>query len=266
MIARLPGKKWFSIHDFIYWIHKTDPDFQRSSGEYKTWLIKNKVSDEFLTGFEHWFDVEGRLAYYFLTGPFFWLGILDLALDEGEEVVAFRRSNWAEGLLNIKPINSDRKETSEITLHQNGIILVPFKTQREIIYQIARFCKWEERQLELYKFRISPLAIQRAKAQNITTKQIQALFQKYVKKPAPMNIIDALGRWDKNRSNIKIERYALIRVASSTLLDHIVNSNSKRFICERLNGSTALIRIKDLQRFSDAVLELGYFIDISEEV
>ena len=267
IIMKLSSKKWWRISDFTDWMYRQHSDFQRSGGEYETWFIKDVANDEYLNGFENWHRVEGELLHFFLTGPLFWMGILDLAVGkEGTQPFAFRKSDWADKLLDKKPVEYSTREISKFTLRKSGAILLQKNTQRELRYQIARFCVWEKIQRKYYRYKISQTAVRRAKAQHISTSQIKMLFQKSAKKPIPRNILVALDRWDKKQSQINLGKHILIRVVSPDILDQIEKSSAKRYIRERLNGTTAVTTPDDIRRLEDALIEMGYFADISHEV
>ena len=267
IIAKLHQKKWYRIPDFIDWMHQKHPDFQRSGGEYNSWFIKDTSSNTYLNGFENWYHVEGKLLHYFLTGPLFWLGILDLAvIEEGEQPFAFRKSKWANKLLEKKPVKYETHEISEFILRKNGAILLPINTQRELHYQIARFCVWEETQRKHYRYRISLNALRRAKTQHISIGQIKILFKKNAKKPIPRNILAALDRWDKNQSQIHLEKLIFIQVDSPDILDQIEKSPAKRYLSERINATIATTSPNNIHRLEDALMEMGYFAEILLEV
>ena len=267
IIMKLPLNKWFRISDFIDWMYHRHPDFQRSGGEYETWFIKDAANDEYMNGFENWYRVEGKLLHFFLTGPLFWMGILDLAVvEEGTPPSAFKKSDWADKLLENKTLEYSTNEISEFILRKNGAILIPVNAQRELHYQIARFCVWVEIQRKYYRYKISPTAIRRAKIQHISTDQIKMLFKKYAKKPIPRNILVALNRWDKKQSRIHLGNHILIRVASPDILDQIEKSSAKQYISERISATTAVTTPNDIQRLENALIEMGYFTDISHEV
>jgi hypothetical protein len=267
IIAKLPLKKWYRISGFIDWMYHRHPDFQRSGGEYDSWFIKDAANDKYLNGFENWHHVEGELLRFFLTGPLFWMGIFDLAVvEEGAQPFAFRKSDWADKLLEKKPVEYSTNEISEFTLRKNGVVLLPVNIQRELHYQIARFCVWEKIQRKHYHYKISPIAIRRAKTQHISTSQIKMLFQKYAIKPIPRNIMVALDRWDKKQSQINLGKHILIQVVSPDILDQIEKSTAKRYISKRINATTAVTTPNDIHRLEDALIEMGYFPDISHEV
>ncbi|MDO9547065.1 MAG: helicase-associated domain-containing protein [Pelolinea sp.] len=267
IISNLIPDAWYSITDFVDWMQKIHPDFQRSRGEYDLWFIKDVETDNFINGFENWQQVEGQLLEYFLTGPLFWFGIIDLASNENSDrMIGFKKSKWATTLLNKQFVKYNSPETSECILHSNGEVLVQTNTQREIRYQIARFCVWEKKNPNHYRFKISSSAIRRADAQKITVNQIKTLFEKYGKKPVPKNLFIALDRWNKGQLQIELKDQILIRVDSAEILDKIQKSPAKQYIIERLNPTTAIVSSDNLNRLEDAIIKLGYFADIWHEV
>ena len=78
----LPEQGWVSVNDLIEVIKDIEPDFQRPNGDFDSWYIRN-AAGEFLNGFESWDAVEGSLIEFYLIGPMYWLGLVDI----GEDVV-----------------------------------------------------------------------------------------------------------------------------------------------------------------------------------
>ncbi len=81
LLGRLDAKGWYELSDLIGLMKKADPDFQRPDGNYTGWYLQEAGSGRYLSGFENWDAVEGRLLRFLIEGPLFWLGAV--ALDEG---------------------------------------------------------------------------------------------------------------------------------------------------------------------------------------
>src|SRR5690606_19238506 len=79
LFGHLQPGAWYSQADVIRAIREIEPDFQRPTGDYDTWYIRNHTTQEFLKGFERWDDVEGALLRFLVRGPFSWLAVLDMA-------------------------------------------------------------------------------------------------------------------------------------------------------------------------------------------
>ena len=91
LLEGVPEGKWWSLAAFIRDIKAKYPDFQRPVGDYDSWFIKRVSDGTFLRGFASWDEVDGALIRYLITGPMFWLGVVELARpEENESVTAFR--------------------------------------------------------------------------------------------------------------------------------------------------------------------------------
>jgi len=260
IIAGLPDGKWVQIKDFVSWMHHTHPDFQRTAGEYETWFIKDSESGEYLEGFESWEHVDGALLSYFINGPFYWMGILDLGWKKGENPpFAFRTSSYAKQLLLRETLSYESKTTDAFTLYKNGEILLKRGTQRGLLYQIARFCEWKENKGKTTHFLLGSSSLERAKSQAISTGQIKNLILSHAKKPIPENILKAIERWETKNSTIIIEPQMLLRVPTKEILDRLIDSRAKQYIIEQLNDTHAIVRVKDIHRLRETLIEMGYF-------
>ncbi len=76
----LSAAAWYAIPDLIAHLKATNPDFQRPDGDYTGWYLKDVKTGRYLSGFEAWDEVEGRLIRFLLTGPLHWLGAVALAV------------------------------------------------------------------------------------------------------------------------------------------------------------------------------------------
>ncbi|MBE0685276.1 MAG: hypothetical protein IH585_04680, partial [Anaerolineaceae bacterium] len=103
-ISLIPDGKWWNLESFVVYIYQINPDFQRPAGNYDTWYIKKVETGEYLRGFEHWDAIDGTFLRFMLTGPLFWLGLVDLAASDGDnDIQAFKCSNWCADLLSNQP-------------------------------------------------------------------------------------------------------------------------------------------------------------------
>jgi hypothetical protein len=79
LLENLPRTSdWYSLDDLTNYIKENDPDFQRPDGNYDTWYIRDKQSADYITGYENWDRVEGRLIHFVINGPLYWLGMVEL--------------------------------------------------------------------------------------------------------------------------------------------------------------------------------------------
>lgn len=265
-LSSLPSETWWNLGSFISALKQRNPDFQRPAGDYDAWFIRRKIDGEYLRGFEHWDEVDGRLIRYLLTGPLHWLGVLDLARPEaGQEVTAFRLSGWSRSLLQEKAPKGFPLEEEPLIVRSDARISARRLVPRRVRYQLARFCEWEKETLDEYQYRISSPSLSRARQQGLTVTQLLAMLNRYAK-AVPPSLIKALERWDKQGSEAKLEKTVVLRVASEDILLALRKSRASRFLGEPLGPSTIAVKPGAIEKVLGALAELGYLGEIRGDV
>jgi hypothetical protein len=258
----LPAETWWNLGSFISAIKQRNPDFQRPAGDYDSWFIRLKTSGEYLRGFEHWDEVDGRLIRYLFTGPLHWLGVLDLARPEaGKEVTAFRLSGWSKSLLREESPKGFPLQEEPLVARSDARISARRLVPRRVRYQLARFCEWEKETPDEYQYRISSTSLSRARQQGLTVSQLLTLLNRYAK-AVPPSLIKALERWDKQGSEVRLEKMVVLRVASEDILLALRKSRASRFLGEPLGPSTIAVKPGAIEKVLGALAELGYLGEI----
>lgn len=126
-LRELEPDEWYGIGDFVKMMKRIDPDFQRPDGDYKSWYIRHAQTGQLLLGWEHWEQVEGTLLRYYLAGPLFWLGVVDLGyLAPGERApFAFKLTAWGARWLGKKVELPPEAERAPMVIAADGTIHVP---------------------------------------------------------------------------------------------------------------------------------------------
>jgi hypothetical protein len=263
ILKDIPPGQWLDLQAFITSIHEHLPDFLRPSGDYDSWLIRNRASGEYLRGFANWNKVEGQLIRCYITNWLHWLGLIDLASEEkDEQYTAFRLTELAKYLFNNQPIRGYREETEKITFRSKSILFCPRLSPRAIRYQIARFCEWGEQKEDGYFYSLSPAALKRAEAQELQVSQLVTLLKKSAKLPIPPSILQALQRWDQFHLQVNFENSIILRVTETTILDQLEKSRAKRFILERISPTIILIKPGGENVVQQTITDLGYLCQI----
>jgi len=267
VLSALPDARWFSIEGLINTLHLFQPDILRTGGEYDAWFIKDSETGQPLIGFQHWREIEGRYVQTMIQGPFTWFGLVDLGKSaEAKTSMCFRRSRWADTLLEGQAPEYPTAESRNFILDKNGHIIIDRYFPRDIRYQVARFCDWDAQKGNRYEYRITPASLSRVAKQGLTVNRFLPLLQKYARKPIPVNVIHALKRWEKNELEAEIAYEVLIKVKSAKILDALLNSAAKPYILERLNPQIAIVKNEGIPFFKAALLEMGYFLGDKGEV
>jgi len=126
-LRELDPDEWYGIGDFVKVMKRVDPDFQRPDGDYKSWYIRHAQTGQLLLGWEHWEQVEGTLLRYYLAGPLFWLGVVDLGyLAPGERApFAFKLTVWGARWLGKKVDLPPEPVRAPMVIAADGTIHVP---------------------------------------------------------------------------------------------------------------------------------------------
>ncbi|MGB9668804.1 MAG: hypothetical protein ACPL0B_00320 [Anaerolineales bacterium] len=262
-VFNINADHWYDLDEFIQYIHETNPDFQRPSENYETWLIRDKTSGEFLKGFESWKYVEGRLLRYFLCGPLYWFGIVELgSSDEQKPILAFRISSIIKEILtgdgNLSHLP---KEEDKLRLQSNGKISASRFVPRTARYQIARFCEWLEIKKEEYIFQITAQSLTLARQQNLLPRQLLSLLRKNAHY-FPSNISKALLRWETQATEIQIYQSPILQVRSPEILVAIQNSRLARHIQNIISPTVAILIPGSETIVQHGLIELGFIAEL----
>ncbi len=257
-LSRIPDGTWWSLNDFITGIHEHYPDFQRPTGDYDSWFIRDINTGEFLRGFEHWDMVEGALVRYTITGILYWLGIVELAAPSADAPIkAFRLSKWSHALLKGKYPEDMPEETDTILVTSEARLRVPRLTPRVARYQVARFCLWDGEDEEIYKYQISPQSLERARKQGLQINHLLTILRRYAS-TIPPTLVKALERWEERGTEARIEHPYVLRLSSPDILKELRSSRAARFLGEPLGPTAIIVKPGALEKVIAALAEMGY--------
>jgi Helicase conserved C-terminal domain len=256
LLEALPEGKWWSLPAFIRAIKEKYPDFQRPVGDYDSWFIKRLSDGAYLRGFASWDEVEAALVRYLITGPMFWLELVELATPEdGELVSAFR--------VNERPITST--EEGKLTVLSNGRISVPRLVPRAARYLIARFCEWEPAKPDEYRYRLTTGSLEKARKQGLKVGQLLNLLARNAVSGLPPVFVRALKRWQLNGTEARVEVHTVLRVTRPEVLEELRKSKAGRFLGESLGPVTVIVKPGAQSNMLAALAELGLLAEVTVE-
>lgn len=248
LLETLPEGKWWNLPAFIRAIKDKYPDFQRPAGDYDSWFVKRLSDGAYLRGFDRWDEVDGELVRYLITGPMFWLGVVELARPEDSEIfTAFR--------VNGKPIGS--AEMGKLTVASNGRISVPRLVPRVTRYLISRFCEWDEPKPDEYRYRVTTGSLKKAGKQGLKVRQLLSLLAKNTASQIPPAFVRALKRWETNGTEARVEVQSILRVSRPEVLEELRKSKAGRFLGETLGPATIIVKPGAQDRVLAALAEMG---------
>ncbi len=272
-IATIPGRNdpaseeeqfpFWSLGALVSAVYETDPDFQRTAGDYDSWYIRKVDEEQFLRGFKHWQEVEGALIKFIIGGPLHWFGVLDLAMPEKEPIIsAFRISAWGRSLLKFQlPLIPEIQIAEEsVTIRADGRLRIPPGASRVGRYLIARFCEWQGFKDSFYRYKLTPTSLEEAKKQNLRVEHLLTLLNRYAP-GIPPSLVTALKRWEAQGNQSRIESLLVLRVNRPDILQALRNTSAQRFLGEALGPTAVVVKQGGWEKVAMTLAELGYLTE-----
>ncbi len=255
--------RWYRVADVVATIHHQDPDFQRPDGNYETWYIRDPESRAYLTGFENWHKVEGRLLHFLIRGPLFWLGMVELSADAGPERAAYRLAPRALAWLEDEPASADEVRVP-LVVQPDGILLVPYNASRYERFQAARIADPEPLAPgKPYRYRIVPSSLAEAHGQGITPERMVQFLESASGRPVPTSVRRGITRWAERGVEGRLQSAVVLRVGDADILETLrTNPKTRDFIAEALGDLAVVILPGEWENFRQAVAQLGLLLDV----
>jgi hypothetical protein len=171
LLARLQPGLWYSQADVIDAIKEAAPDFQRPTGDYDSWYIRDSSTKEFLKGFDHWEQVEGALLRFLFSGPLYWLNAFSLAEPSAGDDMLVSLSLLGAGWLGHDVPAPDEAARQPLVVGEDYTIRVPFGTPLTDRFRVERFAQWQS-SYPHFVYQINQRSLQRAAAEGISAKRI----------------------------------------------------------------------------------------------
>jgi hypothetical protein len=260
-----PGT-WYRVEDLIKEIKRVDPDFQRPSGDYSTWYVRERGSDEYLTGFESWDAVEGMLLRHLIARSLAWFGILDLgtgqAPDDDVDCPGLYRLTPAGAAALDLADGSDNERPPAMRLRTDFTLQTP-ANRRYDRFQLSRVADWVACG-DRYLYRLSPSSLQRARRQGIQVDQILSFLARVTDAPVPRFLEAALMRWEAQGTEVRLRPALLLQVASEDLMDEIIdNPITRPHIGNRLGPTASLVPRHEWRDLCSALGKLSLIPEVT---
>ncbi len=251
-----PKSDWWLVEDFIELVKQVSPDFQRSN--YDRWYIQNEQG-AYLSGYEHWDEIEGRVLEFILTGPMHWLGLLDTA-EQAARFTAYGRAFLGMDRWPDRPLPE-----AVIEVDADGSILIPRRMNQLVRFQLARFCEWGVAD-DPYSYRITAESLAAAQEKDITLDQIRTYLLRALQSEALPAVWMPMFSTERVESapELALERKNIIRTSTTETMEFIYETPTLRcFLEERLGPRAAIVLPRKESGLRQALQDQG--IHISSE-
>lgn len=269
LLAEVPSGEWWSLESFIAAVKARLPDFQRPTGEYDSWYIRDVTTGAYLRGFENWEAVDGALVRFYIEGPLKWLGVVELAPlslakrgDEGPRA-AFRLTAAGSAFIHQQPAPPTEAEAFTTHVGSDGVVRVALNTNAYLRFRVARITKWMTLTPEAHLYRLTPSALRRGVKQGVRLQRITQFLREVAEDPGlPPTLLAALQRWAHSGGEAAIKDTTVLKLKSAELLETLQRTPRIKELLGQPLGLTAVeVRREDADRLRNLLAELGILAD-----
>ena len=260
-LAQCPTGDWISLPSFIKALKTTNPDFLRPSGDYDSWYIRDTEAKRFLTGFESWDQVEGRLIAHVISNPLRWLGAVAVGKKNGATPqIAFRLSPMGLAFLDLAAPEPQPEESGTFTLDQDYLIHVPLNANLYDRYQLERFSEWQgERDGTLF-YHLTRASVWQGRAQGIEIRQMIAFLRRVTATALPDEVAHAMEEWGNRYGKITLREVILLQTPDTVTMHQLrEHTPLADLLKEQLSPRIVLVDEENLDLVVKHLKQMGHW-------
>lgn len=260
-IKRCDPDAWYDISAFVQYVKETATDFLRPDGNYDAWAPRDATSANPLRGYDAWEAVEGALITDMLCETMAWLGLVDLGQETPDALpMAFKLTGTGAALLGGSPPPSF-PPPDHLQLNDQGEILAPARRRYER-FQLSRIAEAIGTP-GVYRFRLSPTSVNRAKQQRISPDRIADFLKKSTgRKTLPSGMEVAIRRAYRRNEGGHLSRVWVLRVSDPQILHQ---PSVQPLIKEQMTPTLATVPFGYEKQIIQRLLAEGILVDIPPE-
>jgi hypothetical protein len=253
--AAVPGA-WHTFASLFARLKAQTPDFLRA--DFDTDYLRDAATGEYLRGFAGWDRVEGTLIQHVLSGPLFWLGLIDIDFNAASFCVTARGAQ----LLGIGHEAAEAAEADRLFTVRSAATIHVSPARRYDRFQVARVADLIAIVNDEYRYRLTPSSLARANSQKISTEKVLAYLEQTADQGVPPTLIKAIQRWAAKGTEVKVERAVIVQVKDAAILKRLQESPKTRGLAiEPLGPTAARINEKDWPKLVAILAEAGVLVD-----
>jgi hypothetical protein len=250
---------WYTLAEIVAYAREHAPDFLRVDGDYDTWSPRDALTEAPLRGFDAWESVEGALLAFVLTGPLFWLGLVDLGRAVSYLPPDTLRLNAAGAAFLGLEKPPELSPPSPVRIRRDGTLMVPIGRRYER-FQLSRIAlPVQDGAAECY--RLTPRSLARARQQHIPLERIIEFLEKATGRSLPAALRKAVEHAYRGGERAGLTRVWVLRVQDPDLLDYPALLS---VLQERLGPRVALVREADRERVLALLVQEGVLPEVEE--
>ena len=260
MLGECPHSTWYSLDSFVRALKRYHPDYMRADGDFDSWYIRDAETNEYLTGYEAWDQIEGAVVRHIITSSLRWLGVVDIGRDgEGAPTSAFRitERGWALLVEDVKPSvpgtgpsvpgtgPSSSKQAAPPSppakIDADFNVKVPLENSLYERYQLERFAEWKSQDAQA-AYRITAESIWQSQNAGIKIAQITRFLKRVSHGQVPATVLRTLQAWGGRFGRAFIRRTLLLQTVDERTMKQISDRPEIRpLLGEALSATACMV-------------------------
>jgi hypothetical protein len=232
-------ERWTLATDLDRLLREQAPDFLREGFDASTAELVDLESGELLGGPQSWVRVEAPFLRYLLSGPLFWLGLLEWGRGpESWDRLRLTRPGlaWLAGSENIL-LTPPRP----LELSGEGRLLAQPEADLSLLWQLEPYLTLEQRGPPS-RYLLSRASFGRGLAAGGSAAELRRLLERAAGGTLPLDLMVALQRWTIAAGRFKLRPMVVLSAADAAELDAVLERlGSSGLIRERLGPLAAVV-------------------------
>lgn len=260
LLRALPQDGWVLTRDVQRLVRECAPDFLREGFDNPSSRLVDLSSGEVLGGAMSWERVEGPLVSYLLTGPLFWLGLVEWGRvgDEWDRLrLTVRARGWLEeAALALEPA------PAPCSVDDDRRLVAPEDTDLSLLWQLEPYLALERRGPPSV-YRLTRGSLLRGLEVGGSIDELRALLARATGEALPLAWSVALERWGARAGRFKIQPGVLLLAEREQELDAVLGSPAlAAYVRERLGPRAALLMPTQAMEAAEALERLGHLPEV----
>ncbi|MBN1937559.1 MAG: helicase-associated domain-containing protein [Anaerolineae bacterium] len=263
LLKRCRSDAWLSISDFVEAVKRQLPDYLRPDGDFDSWYIRDRRTNQYLTGLEHWDKIEGALLAYFFEGPLHWLGMVSLGYREGwQKPTAIRLTAWGTAFLGLTELSEAQLPEQPAQISPEGRITLPREASLYDRFQLARIGEWRASRPD-YVFEITSEALRRAFGEKIEVDMVENFLSRIGQGQLPAATVARIRALASRYGHVRLRRAAILETRTpKTMLDLNMHERIRPYLRQQISPTAVLVRESDWDLLIQELERAGYLPEI----
>ncbi len=210
-----------------------------------------------LTHREGWHMVEGGFIRAVVSGPLYWLGLLELDCEENPS--AFRLLPEAEVIMCTVALPAAQETWGRLIVQPNFELVALAPISEALLIQLDRFA--DRTRLEhIAQYRLTKASVTRAISQDLYAQEILKILEHAVGSDIPQNVRYSLIEWERQARRIEVWSNAtLLEVDDEAVLDALFAAGETHTLfLRRLTPTMAQVSPGQLPAIQDLLWQRNY--------